>query len=192
MMKRLVLLFIGFLGAMSMSAQNEFGLYGALNMSTSSSSQSKSKFGGSIGALYNYRLTDTWWIQPRLVLGYQENESKHAAGLTPFFSQWVATVPVLMSFKAGLGSDCSLRVNAGPYLQYAAFGRDKRATPTGSTLGWWHLDFGDHFTYGAQLGLSVEYGHWMGLADFKHSLRKSVLNLNGFENTFTLGVGYKF
>ena len=191
-MKKIALLVICLLGTLTISAQHEFGAFGALNMSTSSASQAETNIGGNVGALYNYRLTDSWWVQPRLVLGYQENEVKNCASLDTFASQWTVTLPVLMSYKASLSGDLSLRVNAGPYLQYAVFGRDKRATATGSTLGWWHLDFGDHFTYGTQIGIGVEYGHWMGLIDFKHSLRRSVLNLNGFENTFMIGLGYKF
>lgn len=191
-MKKILVVLLSILAAIPVPAQNEFGVFGALNMSTSSASNVETNFGGSVGALYNLRLTDSWWVQPRSVLGYQENETKTNTLLDTFASQWVVTLPILMSFKSNISSTCALRINAGPYLQYAVFGRDKKATNDGYALGWWHLNFGDHFTYGGQIGLSAEYKNWMGLIDFKHSLRRSTLNLGGFENTVSVGVGYRF
>lgn len=191
-MKKIFVVLLSILAAIPVSAQNEFGVFGALNMSTSSASNVETNLGGSIGALYNVQLTDSWWLQPRLILGYQENEAKPHTHFDTFASQWAVTLPVLMSFKSNISSTCALRINAGPYLQYAVFGRDKKATNDGYALGWWHLNFGDHFTYGGQIGLSAEYKNWMGLIDFKHSLRRSTLNLGGFENTVSVGVGYRF
>lgn len=191
-MKKILFTVLFILCTIATSAQNEFGMFSALNMSTSSASIVKSNYGGSVGALYNLKLAESWWVQPRLVLGYQENEAKSDIRLDTFASQWVVTLPLLISFKTCICSAWALRINAGPYLQYAAFGRDKKATNDGYALGWWHLNFGSHFTYGSQIGLSVDYGNWMGLIDFKHSLHHSTLNLGGLENTVSIGLGYKF
>lgn len=191
-MKKILFVVLYILSTIAVSAQNEYSVFGAFNMSTSSASKVKTNVGGSVGALYNLRLTDSWWVQPRLVLGYQENESKSDAQVDAFASQWVVTLPLLMSFKTDISPAWALRINAGPYLQYAVFGRNKKATNDGYVLGWWHLNFGNHFTYGGQIGLSACYGKWMGLIDFKHSLHRSTLNLGGFENTVSVGLGYNF
>ena len=91
-----------------------------------------------------------------------------------------------------LNNQTALRLNAGPYIQYAVFGREKPYQPSDSSLRWWHYDFGDKITYGGQVGLQVEYKKFFTTIDFKHSLRRNQLNINGFENTIQVGIGYKF
>ncbi len=191
-MKKYLFELVVVLFTLNATAQEEFGVFGSLDMSTSSASQVGTNFGGNIGGLYNLRLTETWWVQPRLILGYQENEAKNDSQSEFFASQWSVSLPVLMSCKVSFTSNLAFRVNAGPYLQYAAFGRDKRPTESGYALGWWHLNFGNHFTYGFQTGIGIEYGPWISLIDFKHSMRRSTLNMGGFENTLMLGIGYQF
>ena len=88
----------------------------------------------------------------------------------------------------------NLRINAGPYLSYAMFGRDKSidyAYGNGmhSSLGWWHQDFPDHFTYGGRAGVSLESEHFIYTIDGKCSLRKRPF---GQSVSLSAGVGYKF
>ena len=73
----------------------------------------------------------------------------------PFFSKFNLELPILASYNVALNNKWNLRINAGPYLSYAMFGRDKSidyAYGNGmhSSLGWWHQDFPDHFTYGGR------------------------------------------
>ena len=87
-----------------------------------------------------------------------------------------------------------MRINAGPYLSYAMFGRDKSidyAYGNGmhSSLGWWHQDFPDHFTYGGRTGVSLESEHFIYTIDGKCSLRKRPFGRNV---SLSAGVGYKF
>lgn len=179
-------------------AQSKWGVFGQANLSGSTADGVGTRVGGSLGVMYDRKLFGNLYLQPRLVASYQENETKKGVKPNQFFSQWALTLPVLASYKIDLGSDNSLRLNAGPYLQYATFGRDRvYAQHTGETqghpaLGWWHLDFGKHFTYGVQGGVSFTHKKWVGMIDYKYSLRKSVLNMNGHESTFSLGVGYMF
>ena len=186
-MKKIVLLMFAMLIALSVKAQNKFGLMGGINASTSSADHVDWRIGGFVGGIYDIPLTESIYLQPRLVLSYQENER------TPeFHSQWNASVPVLASYKMRLNNHTALRLNAGPYIQYAVFGREKPYKPFDSSLRWWHYDFGDKITYGGQVGLQVEHKKFFTTIDFKHSFRRNQLNINGFENTIQVGIGYIF
>jgi len=172
--------------ALSASAQNGFGLMGGVNASTSSADYVDGRIGGYIGGLYDIQFTDNFYLQPRLYLSYQENQR------TPeFYSQWNTSIPVLASFRIKMSECMALRLNAGPYVQYAIFGRE-RPLLFGADLGWWHLNFGDKITYGGQAGVQLGYKKVFVTLDFKHSFRKSQLNMDGYENTIQLGIGYKF
>ena len=101
---------------------------------------------------------------------------------------------VLASYNVALNNKWNLRINAGPYLSYAMFGRDKSidyAYGNGmhSSLGWWHQDFPDHFTYGGRAGVSLESEHFIYTIDGKCSLRKRPF---GRSVSLSAGVGYKF
>lgn len=164
--------------------------------------------GGNVGVFYDGQVRDWFYLQPRLMLGYQENQFEEDVrndGLSDFLSQWNVQLPVLASFVMVGNEDFGLRLNVGPYAQYAVFGRDRHVSytynpdaggapliPDGTALGWWHEQFGDKFTIGGQVGVQVSYKHLLLNLDYKHSFRKSTLNLDGFENTLLIGVGYKF
>ena len=187
MMKKIVSVMFAMLIAISVNAQNKFGLMGGINASTSSADHVDWRIGGFIGGVYDIPLTESFYLQPRLVLSYQENEHS-----PEFHSQWNASIPVLASYKMRLNNQTALRLNAGPYIQYAVFGREKPYQPSDSSLRWWHYDFGDKITYGGQVGLQVEYKKFFTTIDFKHSFRRNKLNMDGFENTIQVGIGYKF
>ena len=202
-MKRTVMLASAMLVTVMMNAQSGFGLLGGVNLSTSSATDAEWRVGGFIGGLYDIQLTDGFYLQPRLLFAYQENQrsqvqvaSAVSAG-EEFYSQWNAALPVLASFRVSLSDAVGLRLNVGPYLQYAVFGRNKQSTlhadgTSGESLGWWHCDFGDKLTYGGMAGVQVECGKWFGTIDYKHSFHRSPLNMDGFENTLQVGIGYKF
>ncbi len=185
-MKKYFLMIVVALMAMNVSAQNGFGLMAGVNSSTSSTKDVGWSTGGFVGALYDIQLSGNLFLQPRLVLSYQENESKDK---TWWYSQWAATLPVLASWHIGLSDKMGLNLNAGPYLRYAAFGRDRYQ---GGALGWWHGSMGERLHVGVQAGAQVTFGKCFATFDFKHALKRSFLNVGGFENTVQVGVGYKF
>ena len=185
-MKKIVMTLCAFLLALSVNAQKGFGLMGGVNVSTSSADYMDWRVGGFIGGLYNIQLKNNFYLQPRLVLSYQENQR------TPeFYSQWNVSIPVLASYRMKMSECTALRLNAGPYVQYAVFGREKPFLNDGA-LGWWHMDFSDKITYGGQVDVQFEYKKFFATLDYKHSFRRSKLNMDGYENTIRLGVGYKF
>lgn len=179
-------------------AQNRWGIMSGVNLSTSSAKDFGWRAGGYIGGLYDIRLSDSWYIQPQLLYSYEENQTKGKSQADIFYSQHALTLPVLVSFKVPLSTAFALRVNAGPYVQYALFGRDKSAysdangMKAGYSLGWWHADFIDHFTYGLKGGVTLEHKHWFFSMDCKYSLKKSFLNNEGHGLTLSAGIGYKF
>lgn len=198
-MKKNLFLFLLLMGVVfSASAQNRWGVMGGANLSTSSAKDFKWKAGGYIGGLYDIRLSGSWYIQPQLLFLYEENDSKDKASYRAFYSQYALTLPVLASFKINMDDALALRINAGPYLQYALFGRDRRnySDESGKNiqtgLGWWHADFGDRFTYGLKAGLSLEGKHWFGTIDCKYSLKKNFVNYEGHGLSLSAGIGYKF
>ena len=186
-MKKIVLTLCAAFVVLSMKAQNGFGLMGGINASVSSANHVDWRIGGFVGGVYDIQLKESFYLQPRLVLSYQENEHS-----PEFHSQWNASIPVLASYKMRLNNHTALRLNAGPYIQYAVFGREKPYQPSDSSLRWWHYDFSDKITYGGQIGLQVEHKKFFTTIDFKHSFRRNQLNINGFENTIQVGIGYKF
>ena len=74
MMKKIVSVMFAMLIAISVNAQNKFGLMGGINASTSSADHVDWRIGGFIGGVYDIPLTESFYLQPRLVLSYQENE----------------------------------------------------------------------------------------------------------------------
>jgi len=197
MKKLLIISILALSAALSASAQNRFGIMGGVNMSNTSTEGFSWRTGGYLGGLYDIQLTPSWYVQPQLIFSYEENKSKGNSSLDGFYSQYAVTLPVLASYNIGLGGSTSLRINAGPYLQYAMFGRDYQQmiydnNKTATAKGWWHQDFSDHFTYGVKTGLSLDFNHVFVSADYKYSLRKSMLNADGHGSTFSIGLGYKF
>lgn len=192
-------------------AQNRWGIMGGVNMSTSSSKGFGWQADGSVGGLYNFgwraggyigglydiRLTDSWYIQPQLLYAYEENQTKGTSPVDVFYSRHSLVLPVLASFRIPLSREWALRINAGPYVQYDLFGRNRLgySDENGSVrtgLGWWHADFGKRFTYGVKGGITLEHNHWFVSFDGKYSLKKSFLNANGHGLTLSAGIGYKF
>lgn len=177
-------------------AQEGFGLMGGVNFSSSSTKGMAWKPGGFVGGLYDVCLSEGLYFQPRLVLSYQENENKEK---TRYYSQWAVTVPLLASFQFNISENATVRLNVGPYIRYAAFGRYKYWTigTDGKTvneggLGWWHGSFGDRTHVGLQAGIQATFGRWFATADYMHSFKRMEVNVGGFENTVLLGVGVKF
>lgn len=167
-------------------AQNRWGIMSGVNLSTSSAKDFGWRAGGYIGGLYDIQLSDAWYIQPQLLFTYEENKLKAKMGSDVFWSQYALTLPVLASFKVKLSNVFSMRINAGPYVQYALFGNQQEYGE------WWHADFGDHFTYGLKGGIALEHNHWLFSMDCKYSLKKSFLNNDGHGLTLSAGIGYKF
>jgi len=178
-------------------AQKSVSVFGGINLSSSSAKDFKFNVGWQIGGLCDVEISDHFYIQPRLSMYYTANETKESIKERAFISQYGLSMPVLASIRIPLSTNSNFRVNAGPYLQYAIFGkRDgyfKEATTTiNSGSLWWHLKFKDKLNYGAQIGLQCEYKHIIGMLDFKHSFHRSSLNYQGFENTIQVSLGYKF
>lgn len=198
-MKRLISIFFFLIIVLFPTiAQNHWGVMGGVNLSTSSAKDFGWRTGGYIGGLYDIRLSESWYIQPQLLYSYEENETKGKSQTDIFYSQHALTLPVLASFKVPLSTAFSLRINAGPYVQYALFGRDGNSSIGANgeripkKLGWWHANFGDHFTYGLKGGMMLEHRHWLLSIDCKYSLKRSFLNCDGHGLTLSAGIGYKF
>ena len=142
------------------SAQNSWGIVGGGLFSKSLSRDARFSLGGYAGGMYDVHVKNSWYVQPQLLFTYEEFRSKTRLGTDSFFSKFNLELPILASYNVALNNKWNLRINAGPYLSYAMFGRDKSidyAYGNGmhSSLGWWHQDFPDHFTYGGRTGVSL-------------------------------------
>lgn len=191
-------------------AQNRWGIMGGANLSTStahssglwSAFDSKWKAGGYIGGLYDIQLNDSWYIQPQLIFSYEVDRAKFLSGekssedLDVSTSMYSLTLPVLASFKVSLNDDWALRINAGPYMQYAMFGRDRTLFTVDSKeqsyTSSWDMSFWKHFIFGLKGGISLERNHWLFSVDCKYSLMKHSLNHEGHGLSLSAGMGYKF
>lgn len=191
-------------------AQNRWGIMGGANLSTStahssglwSAFDSKWKAGGYIGGLYDIQLNDSWYIQPQLIFSYEVDRAKYLNGekssedLNVSTSMYSLTLPVLASFKVNLNDDWALRINAGPYMQYAMFGRDRTLFTVDSKeqsyTSSWDMSFWKHFIFGLKGGISLERNHWLFSVDCKYSLMKHSLNHEGHGLSLSAGMGYKF
>ena len=211
-MKKLILIVCAVMSAMAMNAQNKFGVMGGANLSAPSTENAQWRLGGFIGGMYNYQMNDWFSLQPRLLLTYQENQrewkgvsiSNENGGNKEFYSQWAISLPILASFRVMKTDNMGLRLNVGPYFQYALGGKEKKpyygysiqgasGQPTSiSSKHSWDYSSDDKFTMGAQIGAQFDYKKMFFTFDYKHSFIRSQLNCNGFENTLQLGVGYKF
>lgn len=207
-MKKLIVIVCAVMSAMTMNAQSGFGLMGGANLSAPSTDGAQWRMGGFIGGMYDIQLNNWFFVQPRLLLSYQENQREWkdmllttgTSGNKEFYSQWNISLPILASFRVMKVDDMGLRLNVGPYFQYALGGKERKpyylygsGMPAGidSKRSW---DYGsdDKFTMGAQIGAQLDYKKMFFTLDYKHSFTRSQLNCNGFENTLQFGVGYKF
>lgn len=212
-MKKLILIVCAVMSAMAMNAQNKFGVMGGANLSAPSTENAQWRLGGFIGGMYDICMNNWFYLQPRLTFSYQENQrdwknllTENGFGNKEFYSQWALSLPILASFQVMKCENKSLRLNVGPYFQYALGGKEIKpsyayvlpGTPdTGIPHGMspkrsWDYSSDDKFTMGAQIGAQFDYKKMFFTFDYKHSFIRSQLNCNGFENTFQLGVGYKF
>lgn len=213
-MKKLILIVCAVMSAMAMNAQNKFGVMGGANLSAPSVDGAQWRMGGYVGGMYNLQLNNWFALQPRLLLTYQENQrewkglsvSNENGGNKEFYSQWAISLPILASFRVMKTDNMGLRLNVGPYFQYALGGKEQKpyyaynphgasegGQPTGVTSKHsWDYSSDDKFTMGAQIGAQFDYKKMFFTFDYKHSFIRSQLNCNGFENTFQFGVGYKF
>ena len=190
-------------------AQNCWGIMAGVNLSTSTahssslwSVDSKWKVGGYMGGLYDIQLNSSWYIQPQLIFSYEVDRAKYLSGkkvsddLDVSTSMYSLTLPVLASFKVSLNDVWALRINAGPYVQYAMFGRDRTLFTADSKeqsySSSWDRSFLKHFIFGLKGGMSLERNHWMFSLDCKYSLMKHSLNHDGHGLTLSTGIGYKF
>ena len=187
-------------------AQNRWGVIGGANLSTStahssafgSTLDSKWKTGGYVGGLYDIQLNESWYIQPQLIFSYEADRAIYLNGndLDISTSLYSLTLPVLASFKVKLNDALDLRINAGPYLQYAMFGRDRTLyTADSKELSYtssWDVNFWTHFICGLKGGVSLERKHWLLSVDCKYSLMRHSLNHDGHGLTLSAGIGYKF
>lgn len=212
-MKKLILIVCAVMNAMAMNAQNKFGVMGGANLSAPSTENAQWRLGGFIGGMYDICMNNWFYLQPRLTFSYQENQrdwknslTENGFGNKEFYSQWALSLPILASFQVMKCENKSLRLNVGPYFQYALGGKEIKpsyayvlpGTPdTGIPHGMspkrsWDYSSDDKFTMGAQIGAQFDYKKMFFTFDYKHSFIRSQLNCNGFENTFQFGVGYKF
>lgn len=153
--------------------------------------------------MHDVELSKAWSFQPRLYVSYEHFKNRAWelpawGALQPSYSQWNITLPLLASLKLNPGDQLVMRLNAGPYLQYAIGGRTETSYTNEENVHIgisesWHQSFGKHFSYGIYTGISGEKGHWMVNFDFKYSLRSSTLSpFAKHEASLSAGVGYKF
>lgn len=191
-------------------AQNRWGIMSGANLSTStahssglwSGFDSKWRAGGYIGGLYDIQLSDSWYIQPQLIFSYEVDRTNYltreraAEDLDVSTGMYSLTLPVLASFKVNLSKSWALRINAGPYVQYAMFGRNRTLFTVDSKeqsyTSSWDMSFWKHFIFGLKGGVSVERNHWFFSVDCKYSLMRHSLNHEGHGLSLSAGVGYKF
>lgn len=173
-------------------AQNRWGIMGGGLLSKSTAEGAYFRGGGFVGGLYDIRVNDAWYIQPQLLFTYEEfrtNKPKYISSGKNFYSKFNLDLPLLASFNVRINQKVNMRINAGPYVSYALFGREQSK---GSGLGWWHHDFWDHFTYGVKGGLAFETKHFFYTVDCKYSLNKHELFYNAHGLALSVGIGYKF
>ena len=153
------------------SAQNSWGIVGGGLFSKSLSRDARFSLGGYAGGMYDVHVKNSWYVQPQLLFTYEEFRSKTRLGTDSFFSKFNLELPILASY------------NVAKSIDYA-YGNGMH-----SSLGWWHQDFPDHFTYGGRTGVSLESEHFIYTIDGKCSLRKRPF---GRSVSLSAGVGYKF
>ena len=180
-----------------LSAQNgSWGLIAGGNLSTSSESNIGWTAGGQIGALYRYSLAKNWNLQPRLQFAFTESRGKKNTIMEKsVYNQWALSLPVMAEYGMTFGRDWRVGLNAGPYLQYAFFGKYRIPQSSTSGTSFWHSQFGDKFTWGTQVGFLVEWRHLLFSVDYKHSLRSNknhIASDPGKERNIQLGLGYVF
>lgn len=197
--------------AMSGMAQGKFGVLAGANISNqsaeiyttadnvklSSSKGFRAGAGAYVGGFYDAPVANNFFIQPQLLLSYETHQGDGKELEMLDYSSLNLTIPVLASYNIRLAEATNLRLQAGPYAQYAICGRNKTYTihadkTTELTNGWWHQSFGDRLSYGLEGGVQLHFDKFMVTADYRYSLRKSTLVGTGHESNIAVGLGYRF
>lgn len=187
---------------LSSFAQNRWGVMAGGLLSKSTAEGAYFRGGGYVGGLYDVKVTDAFYIQPQLLFTYEEfrtNSPKYVESTgRDFYSKFNVDLPLLASFNVRVNQKVNLRINAGPYVSMALFGRERSWTYVGNDpelrrgLDTWSMNVGDRLTYGLKGGISIEMKHFFINFDCKYSLDKHVLYQDAHGLTLSAGVGYKF
>lgn len=186
-------------------AQSGWVVTGGINASTSLSSEtfgtssgvSKWGVGGYIGGLYDARLSKVCYLQPQLIFSCQTVRSEYAdeRNMLSVSRVYSLTLPVLLSFRIGVGKGQALRIGVGPYLQsilgarsHTRYGDNREQKLSASyELGGWK-----RFIGGVKGNLWFEHRHWIYAVEGSYALMRHDVFHGGHGLTLSAGVGYKF
>jgi opacity protein-like surface antigen len=177
-----------------------------MNFSYIDVDNSDARVGYYVGVGMEYHFTDTWSLQPSLLLTSKGSKLPDNCSITANYME----LPIMAAARLKLTEHVNLVISTGPYVAVGvggsfkqkvngvqvSFGTFKSITAYGESL-----KFMNRFDAGIGAGLAAEFGPFaialdgkFGLADVGGRIKSEELTGDfDFKNTnFSLGIGYKF
>lgn len=192
-MKKLFLMAVLALSALSMSAQEDSKLTVKVGVGLSSvvgsDAKTKNTFAYNVGLSYDLSLSEKFSILPGIELVNKAWKSDAVIGTV---NMYYAQVPVLAAYKFNLANDSKIVVKAGPYVSYGLFGSDLTIIG-GNTFGIFDSDNGaERFEAGLLAGISYDFSQFSIGAEYSRAFTKMCSGFKQYHQSFGLTFGYKF
>lgn len=195
-MKKLFFLVIVVL--FSLNIYSQWGVKGGVNYSTMTDSSIREyMFSGHIGGTYEHQLSDKWYLQPELLftsIGYNlGNDGLVIKG--GHVKIYALELPVNFSFRPMVSKNTNMIVDMGLYIRYGLFGNktyefhEYQDIPNVDESP---FDAYNRFDTGLNLGLGLQKHQYYGILSFQRGLSRAEKNINTFNQTFRLSLGYRF
>lgn len=174
---------------LNVSAQENWSVKVGAGLSSLAGSEAdgaKSAFAYKIGLGYEFGISESFAIEPALMLS---NKGFKVDGIDGAINRYFVELPILAAFKISLSDEMKLIINAGPYLGYGILGSDIEWYGYGTSN---IFDEYKRFEAGAQVGVKVAFGCLEVGAEYNRAFTKAAAYYKQYTQGFGLTFGYKF
>lgn len=189
-MKKLFLVLLLLISVSCAYSQSYIGFKSGVNVSSLTSSTSRSKAGYSIGGFYDKTLSDRWHFLPSLMLSYNQSASAKRVDQSYSSQAYSIETPLLMSYQVG-DEDFAFMLDFGPYLRYGLFGKSWQDTESGRTR-FNTFDSQKRFDVGAQGGFGLMMNQFYVNFSTQYGVLTPWKNKQGTNFNYNLTLGYAF
>lgn len=189
-------LFLLILSTCYLSVFSQWGIKGGTGItSLSSMSVSKYKAMGHVGATYDFKLSEKWYIQPELTFSTNGTDLK-SDGLylkKGHINTYALELPVALSFRPNISNDINLIFDCGWFIRYAMFGNKKYVYYEHETVSGNPFDAYKRFDTGFTIGAGLAIRQYYGIVSFLGGVTSiDKQNNDVYNRAFRLGLGYRF
>lgn len=179
----------------SFEVDAKWGVKGGLNYSTITGLRlSDYKFSGHIGATYDLKLSNKWYLQPELLFtsigcNLEDDELILKDGHVKIYA---LEVPVNLSFRPVIVNDLKLLIDFGLYARYGLFGNKTYKYYEIAKVDNSPFDAYNRFDTGLNLGVGIIWNRYYGIFSFQRGFSSVEKGISSNHQIFKFSLGYKF